>query len=309
MHVLITGGAGYIGTELVHDLARDNKVKKILVYDNLSRKNFNLFIHHPLPRKKVVFIQGELLNSRKLRDVLKEVDVVFHLAAKVTTPFASQDPHFFEQVNHWGTAELVYALEDTPNVSQFVFTSSTSVYGSSGEEAGEETIPNPKTYYGISKLRAEDHVNRLKEKLNTQVIRLGNVYGYSPSMRFDAVINRFMLEANFNHRISVQGNGKQTRAFIHIQKVAEALRQLLHSKVPSGTYNLVDKNISVQEVADHIKELYPSLEMLYVNQHLALRQLMVNPASKIFDHITVPKSDFRSELKAIKRSFTFHPFE
>ena len=108
MNILITGGAGYLGTELVKLLAKAEQVASIVIYDNLDKSSNNLFLGHTLPGKeRIKFVHGDLLDSRKLRKTLDGVDVVFHLAAKVTTPFANNDPHFFEQVNNWGTAELV----------------------------------------------------------------------------------------------------------------------------------------------------------------------------------------------------------
>lgn len=307
MKILITGGAGYIGTELVHKLASDQKIDEIIVYDNLSRKNYNLFLQNPVKNGKVKFIYGDILDSRKIRQTLVGVDVVYHLAARVSTPFASQDPHFFEQTNHWGTAEIVYAIEESKSVKQFIYVSSASVYGSSKDEASEDTLPNPRTYYGISKLRAEEHVTRLMKKLNTIIIRLGNVYGFSPSMRFDAVINKFMFEANYNGKININGSGKQTRAFIHIQKVEHVLAELLNNTVPSGIYNLIDKNLSIEEIAFTIKEIYPALDMLYVNQHLSLREMRINRNGKVNQLLEIPETNLLSELLKFKESFSFHP--
>ena len=117
MKVLITGGAGYIGTELCYFLSENESVDKIIVYDNLSRENRNFFIgKDKLSPHKFIFINGDILDSRKLKKALQGVDVVFHLAAKVTTPFSDQNPHLFEQVNHWGTAELTYALEECEKI-------------------------------------------------------------------------------------------------------------------------------------------------------------------------------------------------
>src|SRR5688572_26496380 len=111
MKVLVTGGAGYIGTELISLLIAQENVTEVIVYDNLSRLNFNIFLGLKLKNhSKLSFQKGELLDSRGLRKALKGVDVVYHLAAKVTTPFANTDAHTYEQVNHWGTAELVYAV-------------------------------------------------------------------------------------------------------------------------------------------------------------------------------------------------------
>ena len=124
MRVLITGGAGYIGTVLTKHLVNVPSVDSIIIYDNLSRKNSNLFLGDRLPNaEKVKLIVGDILDLRKLNTLLQKVDVVFHLAARVSTPFANVDADFHEQVNHWGTAELVAAIEES-NVEKFIFTSS-----------------------------------------------------------------------------------------------------------------------------------------------------------------------------------------
>jgi UDP-glucose 4-epimerase len=306
MKVLITGGAGYVGTELTKTLVKCDDVDDILIYDNLGRQNYNIFLGRRLERhEKVNFISGDILDSRKLRMVLEGVDVVYHLAARVTTPFANTDAHFHEQVNHWGTAEVVNAVEDS-GVQKFIYASSTSVYGSSKDFLTEDTIPNAKTFYGISKLRGEEHVRRLFKKKQTYVLRCGNVYGYSKSMRFDAVINKFMFEANFNSRISIHGDGKQSRSFISVELLARVMEKLIINEVPGGTYNLVDKNYSILDIVDALKTLYPLLEFIFVNQHLSLRDLKVSPESKLRGYIDyVNDKDLKTELLEFKRRFSF----
>ena len=275
MNILITGGAGYIGTELVSKLAADEKVKRIVIYDNLSRPNYSVFLGgHKSGHEKVKFYKGELLDSRHLRIALKGIDVVYHLAARVTTPFANDDAHLYEQVNHWGTAELVYAVEES-SVKKFIYTSSSGIYGDSDDEVDEQFKPNPKTFYAISKLRGEDHVRRLIGKIDTYVFRCGNVYGYNRGMRFDAVINKFVFDANFQKRLTVHGDGNQSRTFIHIDSVAKALTNVLYSDLSSGTYNLVEGSMKVIDVVDALKQLIPDLEFIFINQHLKLHQLNV----------------------------------
>ncbi|MEQ9441480.1 MAG: SDR family oxidoreductase [Cyclobacteriaceae bacterium] len=310
MIVLVTGGAGYVGTQLVAQLALDVSVSRILIYDNLSRDNYNMFMGHPLNDRaangslKVEFIHGELLNTRKLKEVVQQVDVVYHLAAKVVTPFATTDGHAYEQTNHWGTAELVYAIEEAPQIQKLVYVSSTSVYGS--YDVKDDADPNPQTIYGISKLRGEEHVRRLFPKIPTYIVRCGNVYGYNKSLRFDAVINRFMFEANFKRRISIHGDGKQRRAFISVQHVGEVLLQLLHTNMPSDTYNLVDKNFQILDIVDVVKAIYFDLEFIFVNRHLGLRQLSVDTDLKLFKYI--PRWEERSlldEMEEFRTRFAF----
>lgn len=307
MKVLITGGAGYVGNELTYELLKYPEAEKIIIYDNLSRKNYNLFSDARCTSGKVSFVRGELLDSRKLKAAVREVDAVVHLAARVSTPFASEDSHFFEQTNHWGTAELVYAAEES-NVSKFIYLSSSSVYGSSTEVIDEKTFPNPKTFYGSSKLRGEAHVERLFDKIPSYILRAGNIYGYSPSVRFDAVINRFLFDANFTGRIQITGNGLQLRAFIHIDKVVNVICNLLNNKFSSGIYNLVDKNLSILGVADVIKELYPGLETIFINQHLMMRELKVKPDKRLLPVSTYPAISFKEEMLSFKEKFSFSSF-
>ncbi len=305
MKILITGGAGYIGTELTYELEKNPKVKEIVIYDNLSRGNINLFIGKHKLSDKIKFVQGDILDTRLLKQTLKGIDIVYHLAAKVTTPFADQNAHFFEQVNHWGTAELIYALEES-NVKKLIYTSSASIYGASAKEANENTLPNPKTFYGISKLRGEEHASRLLGNgIETYIIRCGNIYGYSKSMRFDSVINKFMFDANFKNRISINGNGEQYRSFIHIDKTANILANLIFGDLDEGKYDLVEDNLIINHIADTFKTIYPELEKLFVNQQLKLRELKVKPNPKLNALTNIPARTLLEVLTTFKMKFTF----
>jgi UDP-glucose 4-epimerase len=306
MKILITGGAGYIGTELVDKLVADQAVSRVVVYDNLSRPNYNIF----LDRKKegyakIHFIKGELLDSRTLKNALKGIDVVYHLAARVTTPFANADAHLYEQINHWGTAELIYAVEES-TVKRFIYTSSAGVYGSSDQAVDEQIAPAPKTFYAISKLRGEEHVRRLVDKMETYIFRCGNVYGYSRSMRFDAVINKFVFEANFEKRVTIHGNGEQSRSFIHIDFVTKALAAALHAELKSGTYNLVERTVKVMDIVDELKQLMPDLEFILINQHMNLSQLKIKENTMVNQLLGVQNGkSLHEELKEFIAKFSF----
>ncbi len=304
MRVLITGGAGYIGTELCYALSKKADITEIVVIDNLSRANYNLFIGQSKLSDKIKFIKGDLLDTRLLKSSLEGIDIVYHLAAKVSTPFSDQNPHFFEQINHWGTAELVYAIEAS-DVKKFVYMSSISVYGASKDEMDVDSPINPRTFYGISKMRGEEHVNRLFKKLPTYILRCGNVYGYSKSMRFDAVINRFMFDANFHNRISINGSGEQHRSFIHIDDVSAILSRLTDNTLKPGRYDLVDKVLRVNDIAECLMDIYPNLEMIFVNQHMNLRELKVkpNPIINQLSHRLI--KDLPTELHNFKKEFSF----
>lgn len=305
MKVLITGGAGYVGTELVYELAAMNDVSEVIVYDNLSRGNSNLFIGQNKLNTKVRFVEADLLDTRNLAKALDGVDVVYHLAAKVSTPFADQNPHLFEQINHWGTAELTYAIEES-EVNHLIYLSSGSVYGASSDEVGESSQVNPRTYYGISKMRGEEHVQRLIDKgVKGHIVRCGNVYGYSKSMRFDSVINKFIFNANYKNQITINGNGEQHRSFIHIDKTANILSRLPASDLASGTYNLVEDTLQINYIAETLKELYPEMEMIFINQNLNLRELKLKPNDQINALTDIDVRTLKDVLTEFKTHFTF----
>lgn len=306
MKVLITGGAGYVGTELSYLLAAQVNIEKIIIYDNLSRNNYNAFIGiSKFFPNKVEFIEGDILDTRKLKKVIASVDAVIHLAAKVSTPFSDQNPHLFEQVNHWGTAELTYTIEASPNIKKFIYASSVSVYGSSNNEFTIDSDLNPRTFYGISKMRGEEHAARIADKTNTLILRLGNVYGYSKSMRFDAVINKFMFEANFKNKITINGDGNQSRSFIHVHYATQTITQILmNDTVQAGTYNVTEENFTVNDIVDVLRELYPTLEMIFVNQHMKLRGLQVAKDERL-SSLNLTKTNLTESLTNFKREFTF----
>ena len=306
MRIAVTGGAGYVGTELVKQLAVNTDLEEVIVYDNLSRGNYNLFLDYPLNgSQKVTFVNGDILDTRKLEKIFDGIDVVYHLAANVTTPYANTDPHLYEQVNHWGTADVGYSAEKA-NIKRLVYLSSASVYGASIEMVSESTIPNPKTYYGISKYRGEKHLRPLMDNMEVLIVRCGNVYGYSHSMRFDAVINRFVFEANFFNRISIQGDGKQTRAFIHIDTASRVLSELACTKIPSGVYNMVEANYMILDVLDALKEIKLEMEFLFVDQHLNLRTMKVDPKVKLRAFVSFPDRDtLQDQLRIFLKHFSF----
>lgn len=305
MNILVIGGAGYIGSGLIEELNRQNNtIDKIRIFDNLSRDNYNLFLGNKFKFSKVELVQGDILDARSLKKAVEGMDIVYHLAARVTTPYANLDPHMYEQVNHWGTAAVVDAVDKTNAI--LVYVSSTSVYGATDTKIGEDSPTNPKTFYGVSKLRGEQHVMRLVAKQRAIIIRSGNVFGFNPSMRFDAVINRFAFEANFLNKITIQGNGKQSRAFVHIKVISSVLAQLSRQSIPSGIYNLAQRNASILELVDVFKELVPELEFIFVDQHIELRNFELELTLKLAEYLNMPKApSLKSELAEFIDTFSF----
>lgn len=304
--MLITGGAGYIGTKLVKKLSLEKDIEQIVVYDNLMRGNYNLFLVDKIKNhQKIKYIHGDILDSRKLRKTLKGIDLVYHLAAKVTSPFATVNLHYYEQINNWGTAELTYAIEEN-DIEKVIYMSSMGVYGFSENEIMESSPTNPMSFYAISKLKGEQHIKRLFDKINTVVLRCGNVYGYSRSMRFDAVINKFVFESNFNNKIIIQGSGEQHRAFISIDTVADSLSQMAVTNIPSGIYNFSQRNNSILDIMEILKEINDKLEFVFVNQQTKVNEQKVSADQKLKKYIDYSSiSSLKDEIVAFQNSFSF----
>lgn len=305
MNILITGGAGYIGLSLIKQLINKEVINQIVIYDNLERKNYNLFIGKSFENtNKIKFVKGDILDTRKLKNEIDNADVVFHLAAKVNTPFSDSHSHGFDQINNWGTAELTYLLEAS-TVKKFIHLSSISVYGSSNNEVDITSPLNPKTFYGISKLKGEKHASRLlNSNIETYIIRSGNVYGYNKAMRFDAVINKFMFEANFFKKIQIFGSGNQYRSFIHVERLSYLLSEMIFSDLKPDIYNVTEFNLSLNQVVENIAKLYPELETIYVNQDIKMREIKVRQDSRL-QKIIPTKSNFLEDLKEFSNNFTF----
>ena len=305
MKILITGGAGYVGTELIQALS-GNKNFELIVLDNLSRNNYNLFLGGNISSSSIKFIQGDILDSRQLSKILHGVDIVIHLAAKVTTPYADSELHQYEQINHWGTAELVYHVEKTNSVKKIIYLSSASVYGlGDNKKADESTEPTPTSHYGLSKLKGEKEVQLLSKSKEVQILRCANVFGYSRSMRFDSVINRFMFDAHFKNRIRVYGDGAQLRPFIYINQLINELKNNIISKKTRPIQNIYEFNFSLNEIIhEGILNLYPETEILYNTQDLPLKSLTLSSnVSPVTNDGGYKK--FREYLKLFNEKFTF----
>lgn len=305
MKVLITGGCGYIGSYLIPYLNKmhNDAITELIIYDNLSLGDSNLLFRNPLSETKVRFIKGDILDQRTLLKALDGVEVVVHLAAKITQPYTDVHLHIFDQVNNWGTSCLADAIEQS-NVKKVIYLSSIVIYGTSDTDITEEVTPEPITYYGLSKLKGERHIQRIP-KVDTYILRSANVYGNSNAMRIDSVINRFMFEGHFFNTVNKVSNGEQSRAFIHIHKLAQIIAGIIIKAVPAGVYNVAEHNFSINNVLEEVMKIYPELDVITVDQDAKLEHINMSLPIKLSEHVNWTAKEFSEELKEMHKAFSF----
>jgi nucleoside-diphosphate-sugar epimerase len=211
MKVLITGGAGYVGTSLIPQLlAKDYNVE---VYDNLLFGGDHIlpFFRHP----KFSFTRGDIRDLIELKKVTKSADIVIHLAAIVGYPACRKDPTLAETVNVVGTKNVI---EATSNNQLIIFGSTGSNYGAVTEVCTEDTPLNPLSLYGQTKTLAEQ---MLLESRNTIAWRFATAFGVSPRLRLDLLVNDFTYKAVKEGYLVVYEKHFM-RTFIHVHDMGRA---------------------------------------------------------------------------------------
>ncbi len=261
--IMVTGGAGYLGSRLIRDFAEDPRFAgaTIRILDNLQRGSYHALMDLPA-HARYEFVEADILDAASVRRAVQGVDAVIHLAALVHSPFSFEHPRWTEHVNHWGTAQLVeHCLEN--GVERFLLASSGSVYGPGGvhEETGQCRPVGP---YSISKRRAEEAVLAAGQRgLAVTVVRLATLFGDAPAVRFDAVPNRLAYLAAIGRPITVHGAGNQVRAVLDVADASDAVRWCVAevARTRGEVFNAVAENVEIGQVAEVVAALRPGAEI------------------------------------------------
>jgi len=222
--VVITGGAGFIGSNLAEELATNNSV--IIIDDLSTGKKEN--IASLLQKNNVKFIQGSILDLKLLQKSFRGVDFVFHQAALPSVPRSIEDPKATNEVNVTGTLNVLLAARDN-KVKKVIYASSSSVYGDTPTLPKREDMPtNPQSPYALTKLVGEYYCRIFHQvySLPTVCLRYFNVYGprQDPTSQYAAVIPRFIARVSRGNPPIIYGDGNQTRDFTFIKDVTQANR-------------------------------------------------------------------------------------
>lgn len=258
VRVLVTGGAGFIGSHLVDRLVEAEY--DVRVIDNLSTGNLDNINGH-VDSGVVDFVEGDIRNAEFVAKSMRDVDVVVHLAAITSVPFSVKNPDLTFDVNTSGTLNLLRSGADEC-VAKFVFVSSCAVYGDPEYLPLSEKHPvRPISPYAASKLEAEklclDVVeNRL---FRSTVVRLFNVYGIRQgSSEYSGVITKFFDRAKKGLPLIVYGDGSQTRDFVNVHDVVETILVCVeNSRAEGEVFNIGTGNpVSINELAQTVLELF-----------------------------------------------------
>ena len=265
-NILITGGAGYIGSHVAEILI--NKKKNIFIIDNLS-SGFKKLLN-----KKAHFINLNILNTSKLKKIIihNKIDSVIHLAASLIISVGETHPKLYYKNNVLGTKSLLRACNNSL-VKNFIFSSTAAVYKEGQKIVSEKSKVNPKSVYGKTKLLAEKHIilDCKKMKINYGILRYFNVCGASSSGKIGIISKGDHLFKNISSEvmkkkpvIKIYGNdyntpdGTAIRDFIHVSDLAEVHYQVLQkisktkkSKILNCGYN---RGLSVKEVIEEFKK-------------------------------------------------------
>lgn len=307
MNFLITGAAGFLGSALANQLAREGHLVRGL--DDLSSGEPQALF------EDVHFTRGDVNDRPKLWTLLQDIDCVYHLAARVLVAESLLYPREYNDVNVGGTVSLMEGMRDV-GVRRVVFASSGAVYGDHGEQPlGEDASPNPRSPYAVSKLAAEYYVRTIGSLwgIETVCLRIFNAYGPGQHLptSHPPVVPNWLRQAVRGGSLVVHGDGKQTRDFIYVNDV---VRALVGAATAPDVNQLVlnvgsGQETSMRELAQLILEVTgSSAEILYAprnetgasrmcaNAELAAKMLGFKPRTTLVDGLKLTlKEDERFE--------------
>lgn len=301
MKVLVTGGAGFIGSHIVEHFHQQAEVR---VLDNLrsgSRHNLAGFKHQ--------FIDASILDRKAVRRAMEKVDFVFHLAAMVSVPESMQNPIECNEINSAGT---LVVLEEAARagVKRLVFSSSAAVYGDNPVTPKLETmLPEPKSPYAITKLDGEYYCRMFtsENRLSTACLRYFNVFGprQNPKSQYAAAVPIFIHRAVLDQPITIFGDGRQTRDFIYVKDVVAANVFFATRSKAAGVFNVAyGGSITVNKLVKKICHLTGSRSQIkYAAERPGDVKRSLASVEKLHNTSFTPDQNFNEALDATIKDF------
>ena len=271
---LITGGCGFIGSSLIARLFKENPETKIRVLDNYSvgtKDDLNeavSFINEIKGPKsaEIEFVEGDIRDYDTCHKCCNGIDVIVHLAANTGIAPSVENPRFDMETNVIGTFNMLEAARHN-SINKFIFASSGATVGEVEPPIHEEQVQKPVSPYGTSKLAGEAYCSAYFRtfSIKTAALRFGNVYG-PLSKHKNSVVAKFLKQAFSGETLEIYGNGGQTRDFIYIDDLIQAIILSVKTNVGGEAFQIATyKETSVNEIADRIKQIIESELGITVN--------------------------------------------
>lgn len=253
--ILVTGGAGFIGSHIVDRLAPDNSV---FVLDNLFTGSMDNLAKS---KDRITFIKGDIRDRELVNDVVSKVEYIFHLAAHVGNIRSLRDPRFDMDVNIGGMLNLLEACRNNPNLKRLVYSSSAAIYGEAKYLPIDEDHPlYPESPYAVSKMAAEKYAFAFYKVYGvpTATVRYFNAYGpRQDTSEYANAISIFLSRTRRGEPLTVYGDGEQTRDFIFISDIVNAnILVATHPAAPGQVFNISTGEVhSILQLIQIIREV------------------------------------------------------
>ena len=266
MNILVTGGAGYIGSVLIRELILDGLSVRVL--DNLTYTGRSLLPYYSTDNFE--FVQGDVRDKELCRKVMENTNVVVHLAAIVGDPASRKDPELTRETNLTGSQNIIESAQEK-GIGKLIFASTCSNYGKSDVSsfADEATPLNPVSLYAETKVEVERHLIQKAQDLNWTILRFATVYGVSPRMRFDLTVNDFTMKMMAEGKLMVYG-GQFWRPYVHVKDITRAIKSVI-SKPDLTRHEIFNAGVTSQnfqkiEIVRLIQRVVPSAEIELVSK-------------------------------------------
>ena len=280
-NILVTGGAGYIGSHIIELLVK--KKFKVFIYDNLVTG------YKKLINKKAVFIKGDIKNSKLLIKTINEnnINSIIHLAGYLNISEGQKNKKKYYKNNVIGTLNLVKACKNS-TVKNIIFSSSCSIYGNIKGSVSEKNIPKPKSYYAFTKYKSEEIIKKYGKKFNFKygILRYFNVAGASPSGKIGEIEKSYghliknlaIQSTKLRPKVDIFGNNYNTkdgtciRDYIHVSDLAD-IHILALKKISSSKKSLIlncgyGKGYSVKEIVEIFKKIKKGVIIKYKKKRI-----------------------------------------
>jgi len=263
---LVTGGAGFIGLNVVYQLAGQGE--KVVVYDNFASGKRKWAREFP---KEIKVVEGDILDLKEMKKAVRSCDYVIHLAGQPSVAKSVKDPTASLETNAMGTLNALTAARDA-KVKRFIYVGSAAAYGESPSLPKLETMNDtPLSPYAVSTIAAENQCRVFFNTygLQTVILRAFNVFGpfQDPGSPYGAVVARFVHQLNEGKTPIVSGDGKQSRDFIHVADLLEAIKSAcIAPKAEGELFNIgTGSRITINGLVNLIngilgKEIQPKYE-------------------------------------------------